>query len=143
MGKMKKNKLFLATLFIFSIFLSSCGFTIDDLLFDYNSYFDKTETLRFIDNGEINPKAIIQDEVYEIKKDKQGGKNLIITAPSECEAFEWKVNPDICSQLNIQTNLQSLTLPIDLMNPGEYTVRVTVFYKSQGYSDSCIVRVHN
>lgn len=140
---MKKNKLFLATLFIFSIFLSSCGFTIDDLLFDYNSYFDKTETLHFIDNGEINPKAIIQDEVYEIKKDKQGGKNLIITAPSECEAFEWKVNPDICSQLNIQTNLQSLTLPIDLMNPGEYTVRVTVFYKSQGYSDSCIVRVHN
>ena len=140
---MKKNKLFLATLFIFSIFLSSCGFTIDDLLFDYNSYFDKTETLRFIDNGEINPKAIIQDEVYEIKKDKQGGKNLIITAPSECEAFEWKVNPDICSQLNIQTNQQSLTLPIDLMNPGEYTVRVTVFYKSQGYSDSCIVRVHN
>lgn len=140
---MKKNKLILATLFIFSIFLSSCGFTIDDLLFDYNSYFDKTETLRFIDNGEINPKAIIQDEVYEIKKDKQGGKNLIITAPSECEAFEWKVNPDICSQFNIQTNLQSLTLPIDLMNPGEYTVRVTVFYKSQGYSDSCIVRVHN
>ncbi|MBQ1984161.1 MAG: hypothetical protein II232_06000 [Spirochaetaceae bacterium] len=45
--------------------------------------------------------------------------------------------------MNIQTNLQSLTLPIDLMNPGEYTVRVTVFYKSQGYSDSCIVRVHN
>lgn len=140
---MKKNNFIVVTVIIFSIFLSSCGFTIDDLLFDYNSYFDKTETLRFIDNGEINPKAIIQDEVYEIKKDKQGGKNLIITAPSECEAFEWKVNPDICSQLNIQTNLQSLTLPIDLMNPGEYTVRVTVFYKSQGYSDSCIVRVHN
>lgn len=140
---MKKNKLILATLFIFSIFLSSCGFTIDDLLFDYNSYFDKTETLRFIDNGEINPKAIIQDEVYEIKKDKQGGKNLIITAPSECEAFEWKVNPDICSQLNITTNLQSITLPIDLMSPGEYTVSVTVFYKSNGYSDSCIVKVYN
>ena len=140
---MKKNNFIVVTVIIFSIFLSSCGFTIDDLLFDYNSYFDKTETLRFIDNGEINPKAIIQDEVYEIKKDKQGGKNLIITAPSECEAFEWKVNPDICSQLNIQTNLQSLTLPIDLMNPGEYTVRVTVCYKSQGYSDSCIVRVHN
>ena len=140
---MKKNKLILAILFIFSIFLSSCGFTIDDLLFDYNSYFDKTETLRFIDNGEINPKAIIQEEVYEIKKDVEGGIDLNISAPCECESFEWKVNPDICNQFNIQTNLQSITLPIDLMSPGEYTVSVTVFYKSNGYSDSCIVRVYN
>ena len=140
---MKKNKLFLATLFIFSILFSSCGFTVDDLIFDYNSKFDQTPIMKFISNGNINPQAIIQEEIYEIKKDAEGGKNLSISAPSVCEAFEWKVNPDICSQLNIQTNLQSLTLPIDLMNPGEYTVRVTVFYKSQGYSDSCIVRVHN
>ena len=65
---MKKYKFIVATVIIFSILLSSCGFTIDDLLFDYNSYFDKTETLRFIDNGEINPDAIIQEEVYDIKK---------------------------------------------------------------------------
>ena len=140
---MKKYKFIVATVIIFSILLSSCGFTIDDLLFDYNSYFDKTETLRFIDNGEINPDAIIQEEVYDIKKDIEGGINLIISAPSECESFEWKVNPDICNQFNITTNLQSITLPIDLMSPGEYTVSVTVFYKSNGYSDSCIVKVYN
>ena len=140
---MKKHKLFLATIFIFSILLSSCGFTIDDLLFDYNSKFDQTPIMKFISNGEINPKAIIQEEVYEIKKDVEGGIDLNISAPSECESFEWKVNPDICNQFNIPTNLQSLTLPIDLMSPGEYTVSVTVFYKSNGYSDSCIVRVYN
>ena len=140
---MKKNKFFLAIIFLFSILLSSCGFTIDDLIFDYNSNFDQTPIMKFISNGDINPKAIIQEEVYDIKKDKQGGKNLLISAPSECESFEWKVNPDICNQFNITTNLQSLTLPIDLMSPGEYTVSVTVFYKSNGYSDSCIVRVHN
>ena len=140
---MKKNKLILAILFIFSILLSSCGFTIDDLVFDYNSKFDQTPIMKFISNGEINPNAIIQEEVYEIKKDVEGGIDLNISAPSECESFEWKVNPDICNQLNIQTNLQSITLPIDLMSSGEYTVSVTVFYKSNGYSDSCIVRVYN
>ena len=140
---MKKNKLFLATLFIFSILFSSCGFTVDDLIFDYNSKFDQTPIMKFISNGNINPQAIIQEEIYEIKKDAEGGKNLLISAPSVCEAFEWKVNPDICNQFNITTNLQSITLPIDLMSPGEYTVSVTVFYKSNGYSDSCIVRVHN
>ena len=140
---MKKNKLFLATLFIFSILFSSCGFTVDDLIFDYNSKFDQTPIMKFISNGNINPQAIIQEEIYEIKKDAEGGKNLLISAPSVCEAFEWKVYPNICNELNIQTNQQSLNLPIDLMNSGDYTVNVTVFYKSNGYSDSCIVRVHN
>ena len=139
---MKKHKLILATIFIFSILLSSCGFTIDDLIFDYNSKFDQTPIMKFISNGEINPNAIIQEEVYEIKKDVEGGIDLNISAPCECESFKWKVNPDICNQFNIPTNLQSLTLPIDLMSPGEYTVSVTVFYKSNGYSDSCIVKIY-
>ena len=139
---MIKNTFILLTLFIFSILFSSCGFTVDDLIFDYNSKFDQTPIMKFISNGNINPQAIIQEEIYEIKKDLQGGKNLSISAPSVCEAFEWKVYPNICNELNIQTNQQSLNLPIDLMNPGEYTVNVTVFYKSNGYSDSCIVRVY-
>lgn len=140
---MIKNTFILLTLFIFSILFSSCGFTVDDLIFDYNSKFDQTPIMKFISNGNINPQAIIQEEIYEIKKDAEGGKNLSISAPSVCEAFEWKVYPNICNELNIQTNQQSLNLPIDLMNSGEYTVNVTVFYKSNGYSDSCIVRVHN
>lgn len=140
---MIKNTFILLTLFIFSILFSSCGFTVDDLIFDYNSKFDQTPIMKFISNGNINPQAIIQEEIYEIKKDAEGGKNLSISAPSVCEAFEWKVYPNICNELNIQTNQQSLNLPIDLMNSGDYTVNVTVFYKSNGYSDSCIVRVHN
>ena len=139
---MKKHKLILATIFIFSILLSSCGFTIDDLIFDYNSKFDQTPIMKFISNGEINPNAIIQEEVYEIKKDVEGGIDLNISAPSVCTSFEWKIKPDICNRFNIKTNLQFLTLPIDLMDPGEYTVSVTVFYKSNGYSDSCIVKIY-
>ena len=139
---MIKNTFILLTLFIFSILFSSCGFTVDDLIFDYNSKFDQTPIMKFISNGNINPQAIIQEEIYEIKKDAEGGKNLSISAPSVCEAFEWKVYPNICNELNIQTNQQSLNLPIDLMNSGDYTVNVTVFYKSNGYSDSCIVRVY-
>ena len=101
---MIKNTFILLTLFIFSILFSSCGFTVDDLIFDYNSKFDQTPIMKFISNGNINPQAIIQEEIYEIKKDAEGGKNLSISAPSVCEAFEWKVYPNICNELNIQTN---------------------------------------
>ena len=55
---MIKNTFILLTLFIFSILFSSCGFTVDDLIFDYNSKFDQTPIMKFISNGNINPQAI-------------------------------------------------------------------------------------
>lgn len=124
------------------LLFSSCGFTIDDLLFDYNAKFDQTPIKKFISNGKINPEAIIQEDIYEIKKDVEGGINLNISAPSECDSFEWTISPNICIEHNIQTDFQTFVIPVDLLEEGEYTVNVMVFYKSEGYQDSCIVRIY-
>lgn len=137
-----KNRITLIITFLIMLLFSSCGFTIDDLLFDYNAKFDQTPIKKFISNGKINPEAIIQEDIYEIKKDVEGGKNLIISAPYECDSFEWTISPNICIEHNIPTDFQTFVIPIDLLDEGEYTVNVMVFYKSEGYQDSCIVRIY-
>ena len=137
-----KNRITLIITFLIMLLFSSCGFTIDDLLFDYNAKFDQTPIKKFISNGKINPEAIIQEDIYEIKKDVEGGIDLNISAPYECDSFEWTISPNICIEHNIPTDFQTFVIPVDLLEEGEYTVNVMVFYKSEGYQDSCIVRIY-
>ena len=140
---MKKNNFILIAIFILSILFSSCGFTIDSLLFDYNSLFDKTETSKFIDNGNVNSDAIIQEEYIEIQKDSsKGGQNHILAIPTECESATWKISPNCEGNYAIKENGKLFVIYIDTIPADEYTIYVTAFYQSQGYNDSCKIKIY-
>ena len=128
---------------VYIISLFSCGFTIDNLIFDYNSLFDKTETFQFIDNGEINPDAIIQEEYIEIHKESsKGGQNHILSIPTECESATWKISPNCEGNYAIKENGKLFVIYIDTIPADEYTIYVTAFYQSQGYNDSCKIKIY-
>jgi hypothetical protein len=139
---MKKNKIILITTFIFSIIFSSCGFTIDNLIFDYNSKFDQTPVMKFISNGNINSDAIIQEEYIEIQKDSsKGGQNHILAIPTECESATWKISPNCEGNYAIKDKGKLFIIYIDTIPADEYTIYVTAFYQSQGYDDSCKIKI--
>ena len=138
-----KKSLFIIVIAIFLSSLFSCGFTLNDLIFEYNSFFDKTETLKFISNGNINPDAIIQEEYIEVQKDSsKGGQNHIFAIPTECESATWKISPNCEGHYAIQDNSKRLVIYVDTIPANEYTIYVTAFYQSQGYDDSCRIKIY-
>lgn len=138
-----KKSLFIIVIATFLFSLFSCGFTLNDLIFEYNSFFDKTETLKFIDNGNINPDAIIQEEYIEVQKDSsKGGQNHIFAIPNECESAIWKISPNCEGNYAIQDNGKRLVIYVDIIPANEYTIYVTAFYQSQGYDDSCRIKIY-
>lgn len=138
-----KKSLFIIVIATFLFSLFSCGFTLNDLIFEYNSFFDKTETLKFIDNGNINPDAIIQEEYIEVQKDSsKGGQNHIFAIPTECESATWKISPNCEEHYAIQDNGKRFVIHIDTIPADEYTISVTAFYQSQGYDDSCKIKIY-
>lgn len=138
-----KKSLFIIVIATFLFSLFSCGFTLNDLIFEYNSFFDKTETLKFIDNGNINPDAIIQEEYIEVQKDSsKGGQNHIFAIPTECESATWKISPNCEGHYAIQDNGKRFVIYIDTIPADEYTIYVTAFYQSQGYDDSCRIKIY-
>lgn len=138
-----KKSLFIIVIATFLFSLFSCGFTLNDLIFEYNSFFDKTETLKFIDNGNINPDAIIQEEYIEVQKDSsKGGQNHIFAIPTECESAIWKISPNCEGNYAIQNNGKRLVIYVDTIPADEYTIYVTAFYQSQGYDDSCRIKIY-
>lgn len=138
-----KKSLFIIVIATFLFSLFSCGFTLNDLIFEYNSFFDKTETLKFIDNGNINPDAIIQEEYIEVQKDSsKGGQNHIFAIPTECESATWKISPNCEGNYAIQDKGKRFVIYIDTIPADEYTIYVTAFYQSQGYDDSCKIKIY-
>lgn len=138
-----KKSLFIIVIATFLFSLFSCGFTLNDLIFEYNSFFDKTETLKFIDNGNINPDAIIQEEYIEVQKDSsKGGQNHIFAIPTECESATWKISPNCEGNYAIQDKGKRFVIYIDTIPADEYTIYVTAFYQSQGYDDSCRIKIY-
>lgn len=138
-----KKSLFIIVIATFLFSLFSCGFTLNDLIFEYNSFFDKTETLKFIDNGNINPDAIIQEENIEVQKDSsKGGQNHIFAIPTECESATWKISPNCEGHYAIQDKGKRFVIYIDTIPADEYTIYVTAFYQSQGYDDSCKIKIY-
>lgn len=138
-----KKSLFIIVLATFLFSLFSCGFTLNDLIFEYNSFFDKTETLKFIDNGNINPDAIIQEEYIEVQKDSsKGGQNHIFAIPTECESAIWKISPNCEGNYATQDNGKRFVIYVDTIPANEYTIYVTAFYQSQGYDDSCRIKIY-
>lgn len=138
-----KKSLLIVVVIIFQFSLFSCGFTINDMIQDYNSNFDHTPIMKFISNGNINPDAIIQEEYIEVQKDSsKGGQNHIFAIPTECESATWKISPNCEENYAIQDNGKRLVIYVDTIPADEYTIYVTAFYQSQGYDDSCRIKIY-
>ena len=138
-----KKSLLIVVVIIFQFSLFSCGFTINDMIQDYNSNFDHTPIMKFISNGNINPDAIIQEEYIEVQKDSsKGGQNHIFAIPTECESATWKISPNCEGHYVIQDNGKRLVIYVDTIPANEYTIYVTAFYQSQGYDDSCKIKIY-
>ncbi|MBE6347533.1 MAG: hypothetical protein E7064_01150 [Spirochaetaceae bacterium] len=138
-----KKSLLIVVVIIFQFSLFSCGFTINDMIQDYNSNFDHTPIMKFISNGNINPDAIIQEEYIEVQKDSsKGGQNHIFAIPTECESATWKISPNCEGHYVIQDNGKRLVIYVDTIPANEYTIYVTAFYQSQGYDDSCRIKIY-
>ena len=138
-----KKSLLIVVVIIFQFSLFSCGFTINDMIQDYNSNFDHTPIMKFISNGNINPDAIIQEEYIEVQKDSsKGGQNHIFAIPTECESATWKISPNYEGHYAIQDNGKRFVIYVDTIPADEYTIYVTAFYQSQGYDDSCRIKIY-